>query len=649
MPDQTELRNNRDIDSRKADVATPLILTDYLRIIWKRKWLFLSIVMTTVSIATVKTYSTTPLYDASCKIMIEKEQDKILTVQDVYQASWDGDYMNTQYKILTSRSFARRIYDELKVGETEKTSLDAFMSSYRIEPVRDTRISNITVRHADPQKAALFADTIANLFIDQNLERKLGATQHAVNWLSKELEEMQEKINKSEQALEEYVKANNIVSLPKTDLSEDQSVTFSYFSQEKVRLEEELSKLEKRYKEKHPKILRTKAELATVTEKLDEEISNITDLRQKQVQYRALKREVDENQQLFNAMLNRVKETDLLKGLTKNNISIVDRAEVPQNPAWPNKKKTILLSFLLSFLGAIGLVLLLENLDTSFRHDEDVERTLGLPVLGHIPLSSVVRKGMSAKEIALTSFTHPNSNFAEAYRYVRTGISFSAVDKPHPVLLVTSTHPKEGKTTEVVNLGATMAANGEKVLIIDADMRRPTLHKILPSKSTGKKLGLSNYLVENISEDSVIGPTQIPNLWVLNCGDVPPNPSEILGSQKMRKLLEWTRTHFQRVIIDSPPAMAVADSIVLSGMVDGVVYIIKANKTSRKTALQSIQRLREARSRILGIVLNQVTPKGSGYYYYYNYKYNYYSQNGERQKEAEKTRSIDEVVSSRSS
>ncbi|MBI1870473.1 MAG: polysaccharide biosynthesis tyrosine autokinase [Chlamydiae bacterium] len=617
--------------SFKNEIAqTSKHLSDYLRIFWKRKWLVSFVIVAVLSIVAIKIYSAKPLYEANCKILIEKEQKRVMPVDEVYQVNWEGVYLSTQYKIMTSKKFATLVYDKLHLKDM--MSIDAFILSYRIEPVRDTSMSSIIVKDTDPERASLIANTIASVFIEQNLERKLEAVRYAVKWLSGKLKGMQNKINKAEKNLASYVKENNIISLPKTDLSEDQSVSFSYYSKEKVNLEEELSKLEKRYKEKHPKIIRVKQELAAISEKLNQEIVQITDLRQKQIQYRVLKREVDVNQELFNTLLNRIKETNLLEGLKTNNISIVDPAEPPSSPAWPIKTRIFLKAFFLSLLLSSGLVSLLEYFDNTFKNDEDVEKTCGFPVLGHIPLASVIKKRMNSRDVALASFYFPNSNFAESYRYVRTAISLSAVDKQYPVLLVTSTYPKEGKTTEAMNLGITMASTGEKVLLIDADMRRPSFQHVIPYKVP--KTGLSSYLTGNSAPESVIFETEIPNLSILHCGTVPPNPSEVLGSQKMRSLIEWARTRFQRIIIDSPPVMAVADALVLSSMVDGVIYTIKANRTSKKPATTCLQRLVESHAKVLGVILNQITPKGSGYYYQYNYKYYYNYRDANQSKNA---------------
>ncbi len=602
---------------------------DQAKILWKRKWLILFLVIVISTVVTIKNYSETPLYEATCKLLIDQDKSQGLTSP---QASpypiWNPETLATQFKIITSKKIARKVVEKLDPNQfpeflVERTGLNKFMRAYRLEPVRDTRIVNIIAKHSDPQKAALIANAIATTYIDAGLEHKLNIARYMVNWLTDQLKVMQKKIEEAENALLKYVEDNKIVSLPSGDISEDQSKLLQHLTNERVRLETELPQLRKSYKDKHPQVIQLTSELATILDKLEIENKNILDLRRKQIQYRVFRREVDVNQKLFDALLDKVKEMDLLQGLRADNISVIDEAEVPTMPVWPNKKKNILLSIFFSLILGIGAALVLEKFDTSFKNDEDVDRFLGLPVLGHIPRSSIIRKKMTPREIALASFNHPKSNFAEAYRYVRTGIAFSAIDKPYPVLLVTSTYPSEGKTTEATNLAITMASKGENVLLIDADLRKPSLQKVFPVEKD-KNIGLSNFLLENVSEESIVTPTEIPNLWIVRCGLIPPNPSEILESEKMKSFLSWARKRFKKVIIDSSPIIAVADSIALSTIADGVVYIIKANATGHKAAIQCIARLEEAHAKILGIVLNQVTPTGSGYYYQYKYQYKSY-------------------------
>ena len=235
--------------------------------------------------------------------------------------------------------------------------------------------------------------------------------------------------------------------------------------------------------------------------------------------------------------------------------------------------------------------------------------------MGHIPKADSLREKISHENLDLACYLESQSTFAESFRFVRTATLLSDVDKRYPLLLVTSTAPREGKSTVAINIAITMAAAEEKVLLIDADLRNPRLHKVFQNKSS---YGLTHVLSEITSPDKAISSTKIPNLHILPCGHIPPNPAELLGSERMRQFLNWTLEHFQRVIIDSPPVMAVADPLILANQVDGVIYTVQAGAHNCKAIGQSLQRIKDAHTKILGVVLNQVHAKKKGYYYYYS-------------------------------
>lgn len=211
---------------------------------------------------------------------------------------------------------------------------------------------------------------------------------------------------------------------------------------------------------------------------------------------------------------------------------------------------------------------------------------------------------------------------AESYRTLRTNISLSQVDKPIRTLLVTSCIPKEGKSTTVANLGVTFALAQQKVLIIDADLRRPILHRIF---GVPNSQGLTHTLSDTVEYDQVFTPTKIPNLWVVTSGIIPPNPSELLGSQKMRLFLERSQKKFDMILLDSPPISSLADASVLGSIVDGVLFVVKANMASRDLVEKAKDQLQTVGANIIGVVLNDVDIKRDGYYkYYYYYNYEYY-------------------------
>jgi capsular exopolysaccharide synthesis family protein len=283
-------------------------------------------------------------------------------------------------------------------------------------------------------------------------------------------------------------------------------------------------------------------------------------------------------------------------------------------------------------LGAIAAYLL-EYLDDTVKTPEDVEQLTELPTLAGI----AAYEADGDAQYSLITRNKPRSPIAEAYRGLRTAIIFTNVDKPTRSILITSPSPAEGKSITAANLGVVMAQAGHRVLIVDADLRRPRQHKIFDL--SGNNFGLTNLLLkmlleqdgrtvsENTAEllEGAIHETQQPGLYLLNSGPLPPNPAELVGSEKMGKLLETLEAYFDMVIIDSPPCLAVTDAVVLSTRVDGVALISNSGSTRRKQLQEAVARLNDVNANILGVILNRLTAKTGGYYYYYYYNRSYYN------------------------
>jgi capsular exopolysaccharide synthesis family protein len=604
---------------------------DYLMILRKRKWIVLLVFLTIVTTATVKVYLRQPIYAGVAKILIDSADEKVLSFEQAFY-SYDGFELDTQYRILSSRSLSKATFEKLGLSKDEEFAdsedpVGSFHSLFSIEPVRNSRIVLVKAMHPDPKKAALYANTFSQVYIDKNLERRLGAARYAVDWLTKQLATVREKVEKSELALQNYVAANQILHMPNIDEGGAKQGVIQQLESEKVKLETELSELSKRYKEKHPKMIRLKSVLAAVDERLKSEIQIVFDLNRKATKYGILKREVESNRQLYETILEKSKEQNLFENLTENNISIIDSAEIPKYAVYPNKRRSVMLGCFMGILLGCALAFFLEALDNTVKGVEDAQTLTGLPLLGCVPDHSRLKK-IKLGELDLACFLDSKSPFAESYRFIRTGIFFSSVDNPARVILLTSSSPKEGKTTDASNLAITLAANGEKVLLIDADLRNPRIHKIFKLKDSD--VGLSNVLTGGTGVNDAIRETQVPNLFVLPAGQHPPNPAELLESQKMKDFLTWASNNFKKVIIDTPPVMAVADPIILSAVVDGVIFVIRSGVTHRKQVIQALNKLSETQVKIFGIVLNRVRASTDNYYYPYYYRYY-----GERQRKDE--------------
>jgi succinoglycan biosynthesis transport protein ExoP len=359
------------------------------------------------------------------------------------------------------------------------------------------------------------------------------------------------------------------------------------------------------------------------------------------VNYRIIQQEIATNKQLLDGLLQRSKENEIVLADTPNNIFVVDYALIPDNPIGPQRLRTVLMSFFLGLAGAVGLAIFLEYMNDSVRSTEDVDRWLRLPSLGVIPAIGGVSKrrlffpvrslqlngngngnGHVSPELLLDVEKH--SHLAEAYRHLRTSVLLSSAGHPPRILLVTSSLPGEGKTTTAVNTALSMAQTGGKVLIVDADMRRPRLHSIFNLKN---HRGLSTILSNEMSEADVLGlitQQETNGLWVLTSGPLPPNPAELLGSESMRRLLKTLAARFTQIIIDSPPIGSFTDGVLISTQVDGVLLVVHSGKTSRNVARRARQILHDVGAKIFGVVLNNVNLREHDYYYYRGYYSNRY-------------------------
>ena len=353
-----------------------------------------------------------------------------------------------------------------------------------------------------------------------------------------------------------------------------------------------------------------------------------------------LSRFQDSLQQYRNSYANLVKSFEDLRlneARATDTISTVEPAEVPKKPVRPRVLLNTVLGLLVGMVLAIGGVLLIEYLDDTLKNPDDVVQALKLSTLGAIPRTRQ-ENGDTDAERQLVAFLNPKSPVSEAYRILRTNIQFSSLDKPIRTLLVTSANPSEGKSTTAANLAAIMAQTGQKVVLIDTDLRRPVIHKVF---NVPNNLGLTSALLTPPDASTLphlIQPTLIKNLSVLTSGPLPPNPSELLGSRRMADLIEVLKSVADIVIFDSPPALAVTDSAVLARQLDGVLLVIDSGETREPLARRAIQELTKVGAHILGVALNRLSPTTTdGYYYYYYHHYYGDTDKGDSEKQSRNT------------
>ncbi len=476
------------------------------------------------------------------------------------------------------------------------------------------------------------------------------------------------------ESLNEDVKQGNVAKLA-AEFDDKSGEKMSSLQKDLGAEKKQLEALNVKYGDDHPSVREVKSKIAEIerqiksgTKSLEDKLRvdferakrerNITEREyfqakneavnenQADIKLQNLKLEVDRKLKLYTDLQDKSQQAELKQKEQYNNIRIIDPAQIPNAPAGPRRTLTILLAFLLSTAAAIGLAFFLEYLDNTIKTVEDVERYAKLPALGVIPAiagSTSLKKlpgkseelldgngtalALSGASIATQLMTLDNqSTVAEAYRALRTSILLSSAGHPPKSILVTSGRPGEGKTTTAVNTAISLAQLGATVLIIDCDLRRPKVHKVFGITHTH---GLSTYLSRETDIDTLIHPLPIPNLSLLPCGPTPPNPAELISSEKMREMMTLLGTKFDHIIIDSPPLINVTDPVILSTLVDGVIMVVHAGKSTRDVIRRASQELTSVGAKVFGVVLNNVNLQREGYdeYYYQRYYSSYSSDN----------------------
>jgi succinoglycan biosynthesis transport protein ExoP len=698
-------------------------LYDYLLILRKHQWLILSFMLAVVTITAIGTFRMQPVYIATTRIEIDRENSNILPFQgtDDYMADLEN-YIETQSKILTSETLAlQTIRSGILSGQTDFASdpstsdalstgslanmkpppeLGAFLGSLSVKRVPNSRLMDVSFESTSPLLAAQIVNAHIKNFIEQNFQSRYEATTRASNWLTDQLNDWKIRVQKSEdariayerqnqiwalddkqnvtsqrfadlnkqltdaqsermrkQSLFEFAKAGEMDSVPQIrdnpavqDLLRKRTETYSQYTAAlnqygpnfpKVqRLQSSLQEIDvAAEKEKKAAIARLESEYREALQReellsraLDQQKTEVNQMSERMVQYSILKREAETNKSLYDGLLTKLKEAGISAGLRSSNIRIVDPAMVPTYPARPAKTRNIALSFLIGLVGGIGLALLREYMDNTVKSPDDIESLAHLPSLAVVPAFTEsngdrsrvkLLKGASTngheKRIELVAQHLPKSQMSEAFRALRTALLLSQADHPPQVILVTSALPREGKTTAAANLAVTLAQLGDRTLLIDADLRKPGVGRLL-NLGSGKYAGLSSYLAGVSSLDLVtIQHPAIPNLSAIPTGPLPPNPADLLSSHKLTDAIAELRTKFKFIVIDSPPIMAATDAVILSVKADGVLLVVRSGETPKEAFTRTRDLLLSVKCHILGVVLNAVDSTAPDYYYSYRY------------------------------
>jgi succinoglycan biosynthesis transport protein ExoP len=707
-------------------------LYDYLLILRKHLWLILSFLLAVVTITIIATFRMQPVYVATTRILIDRENGNILPFQgnDSYDFMLDLDnYIETQSKILTSETLALHTIrdsglwarpgfsslngpsEALAIGnlanQKRPPELGEFLGSLSAKRVPNSRLMDVSFESTDPLLAARIVNAHIATYIEENFRSKFEATTRASSWLGDQLTELKIRVQRSEDAriayerqnqiwtlddkqnitsqrlldinkqltdaqsermkkesLYEFAKSGNLDAVPQVqsnaafaDLMKKQSDATSQYTEAlsqygpnfpKVqRLQAQLKDLGQAIEKEKQNILgilesdyrEARQRETLLTQALDQQKADTNQMAGKLVEYNILKREAEANKTLYEGLMTKLKETAISQGLRSSNIRVVDAAMIPSTPARPKKTRNVALALIIGLVGGIGLALMREYLDNTVKSPDDVERLARLPSLAVVPQFSgsnghVKKRGLlqdfaangHEKRIELVAQHLPKSQMSEAFRALRTSILLSQADHPPQVILVTSALPREGKTTAAANLAVTLAQLGDSTVIVDADLRKPGIGRLL-NLGGGKHAGLSSYLAGVSSLDLVTVPhPTIPNLAAIPTGPLPPNPADLLSSHKLAEAIAELRTKFKFIVLDSPPVMAASDAVILSVLTDGVLLVVRSGETPKEAFTRTRDLLNSVKCRILGVVLNAVDANTPDYYYsyrYYPYSYGY--------------------------
>jgi succinoglycan biosynthesis transport protein ExoP len=575
----------------------------------------------------------------------------------------------------------------------ESALVDAFVGRINVVPITDSHLVDIQFTAQDPAFAAKAANALVDTYVSQNLELKQQGTRDQLDWIEAELVRQQQKVQDSEAALANYRARENAMSLDdKNNIMSSQLVAMNqeYTRAKAVRIDKEtlykqvtqmqasasspdtipavsqqpgvqqaklrLQQLQEKKAqlaatrgEKHPEMIKANADLAeaqqqlqleaqralqsikneyetaklqeqTFSQGLDAAKSEVQNLSSKSINYNVLDREAKSNQTVYEALLQHKNELQIASNSHTNNVRVTDHAEVPKAPITPTGRRTWLLSFAIGLVAAIAVAYGLDYMNDTIKTPEDVARHLKLPFLGLVP-------SVRGDKHPVLASSHAPHDFGESFRSLRTAILSMYAGEGTKIMVVTSAQPLEGKTTTACNIAMALAYGGARVLLIDADMRRPGLHR--PLRLTNDR-GLSQVLVGQARVRDVIQRTVDPNLLAITAGKTPPNPSELLSSERMKTLLtNLAHGPFDWIVIDTPPVLAVTDAVVLAPAVSGVTFVIGAEMTRRRLAERAVETIVASHPKMVAVVLNKVDFARNKYYYsrYYGHQYkNYYAE-----------------------
>lgn len=702
----------------------------YWRMLMKHFWTIFTVAFIVTTIVALISFRLQPIYQASARIEIEASSPEIRTLTDLFDnMPADDMFLQTQVTVLESDNLAWQTVEQLHLGDNpaffpapkdgkprtispenlQSILIGIFKGNLQVEVLRNSRIVTVSFESPDPRLAANAVNALVDNYQDYNYHKNYEATRKASGWMEQQLDELKAKVEKSQQALVDYERQNNIVNVNDkqnvqeakladlskelTDAHADVVRTESLYNVARTNgdqistlvsndllshLEEKYSEIKSQYVDARaqfgpnfPKVMRLKDQMDDLKAQVDAERNRVVAryrgeytaamereklltgslndqkgemgrLNQLLIEHNILQHDFQTNQQLYESLQQRLKDATLSSGLRATNVHMVDPARPPMGPIRPRKFFNITIGLMVGIILGVTLAFVKEALDDSIKSIGQIERYLSTSALAVIPLARSQRHrprlpgaggngSTDRRDVELTLLRRPASELAEAYRAMRTAILLSTSPRPPQVIVMTSAQPSEGKTCTSINLALALAQRRVRVLIIDADFRKPGVGQAM---GVSNDRGLSSVLKGELSFDEAVMQTEaLSNLWVLPAGPAPTNPTDLLSSPDMGKLLNELRGRFEHVVVDSPPVLLMTDATVLSILSDGVVLVVEGGVTPMGAVLRGHRIIENAGGKILGVVLNKVDVRRGTYYgSYYGYGrgyYNYYGSHAE--------------------
>lgn len=714
-------------------------LRELLRKLWRHRGMIIGIVVVLMSLVAVILSQLTPLYTATAKVMINPRKAQTVNLEAALSGlPLDQETIASEIEVIRSKGLAERVVNKLElhrlpefngslrpksswawanplnlipdgwrrsmasdriVSEEERAGrvrvsvISAFQGAMKIDRVERSRVIEIAFTSRDPRIASQVANTIADLYIVEQLEAKFEATKKATSWLNDRLSELRKQVDVSERAVEAYrlesglteSKGVTLVSQQVSELSTQLVLANTKRTETEARLRQvenllgqrdgvssaaevlgspliqslrqqeatvlrRAAELAEEFGDKHPRMINARAELENTRAKIAAEVTRIVqglrneaivarsretaiqnrirDLEQRvgtlnraEVRLRALEREAKANRTLYENFLGRFKELSEQGDIQQADARVVSYSDIPNGPSFPKTFLFLGIAFVGSLVAGVGTAGIIERLDHGFRSMEQIEARTGIPAICLVP--NIPRSSKAPTDYVIEN---PHSAYAESLRSLFASLHLSNVDNPPKVVLMTSSVPEEGKTMTAVSLARLISRTGKKVILIDGDLRRPQVHRVLGMEAVP---GLVEVLAGEVGIDAVLRRDELSGAYILPAGSKPANPVDLFSSQHLKTLVTGLRNAADMVIIDSAPIAAVSDARILSRLADKTVYVVRWASTRREVVQMALHQLQDAGADIAGVVLSRVDVRkhagygygDSGYYYGRSRKY----------------------------